>query len=61
MITHKDETVVTMVPLETLEMVSEIELHKYLAFGYAQTPKSEHELDEITDHIAQNVDLKLAI
>ncbi len=61
MITHKDGTVVAMVPLQTLEMISKIELHKYFAFAYAQTPKSEHELDEIRDHITKNVDVKLAI
>ena len=42
MITHKNGTVVAMVPLETLEeMASEIELHKNLAIGYAQAMRGE--------------------
>ncbi len=42
MITHKNGSVIAMVPLSTIEeMASEIQLHKNLAFGYAQAMRGE--------------------
>lgn len=42
MITHKNGSVVAMVPLSTIEeMTNEIELHKNLAIGYAQAMRGE--------------------
>ncbi len=42
MITHKNGSIVAMVPLSTIEkMESEIELHKNLAIGYAQAMRGD--------------------